>query len=980
MSEDSISYGEDKENLLYISKKINVDEFGLGEEGLFRKSLSSIVSDVSVEHAKSEIELLEQIKGPKTLSNPELSSALKPFTLAWSFGLNSKVGLINLTDDTRKQLFFSCVHCLVFFDYCTREMIHVAGHQSLINCLSSDNTGSYLVSTEEGSDGCLIIWNSKDMAPIYTRFNLYTDTCVLLTAISPCARYLVTIGANDDTYYTVDFWLWTLGKDNSNDAYLINKTHGAPVKICFNQDQQEHVMVVFEKQVFFFVWDTSRNKYSNTYLPEMTGGKKLGNLTGGTYIEQCHECYVTTTRGFILVFRTTLYTKSFDDATQLNNSKMYINAVKVTQASIGLITTTEGKLVIGDSKGHLYFFDKRLTVLYWIKNIPFGPITDISFPVKPPTIRFDGEKVIIKKRNLVDDDVIFDCFYKDIHEEIENITKINPPIDASLRNDPFIVNDFFITTADCNIYAIDFLNNIGIPLFHIADSNITSIDAHDEMPYIVIGYENGRITLINYDTKEQIATVLLPKCEDTTASDVVSYVKYSYKSLHLTCGKETGEVWILEPIILTPKCQPFRCTKFKVEKIAFSHNSLQFAYYDSNKTVLLFNYNVEKVCWEYYGKTRSHYDSINDMNFFYINDKSTLYTIGADRYLVEYNNADLTCHDDPKQPLGAIYRERIEQSSKPLNFTYLLKSFGPKQSVGYILIANDKHKLKLIHEITKVPRSVFLGPSFGCFQDACIRKMAILPFCQYRYMVFMSKKHIGIHILPPDGSPYKYNGYLAHPVEVRDFVLSHDGQYAFTFGMDDRCVLQWQVNPKSIEMLHLLGGTELEPYYCLLEGGKSGWLFQEMQDLFFYMQILQHENIDLPRRVSDCINLNEIPDLVKTCGFYPSEFEHETMMIDITYRDFDETGVVRTEISFVEFVKLFINHRPAYGYSLNDIKDVFKTMCKMADYPLRNKIEAGDFLYLLENIGEPIPHLHKYLTTLLRATTASTTDFNFLPQ
>lgn len=65
----------------------------------------------------------------------------------------------------------------------------------------------------------------------------------------------------------------------------------------------------------------------------------------------------------------------------------------------------------------------------------------------------------------------------------------------------------------------------------------------------------------------------------------------------------------------------------------------------------------------------------------------------------------------------------------------------------------------------------------------------------------------------------------------------------------------------------------MEPYYCLLEGGKNGWLFQEIQDLFFYMQILQQENIDLPRRVSDCIRLTEIPDLVRTCGFYPSHFE-----------------------------------------------------------------------------------------------------------
>lgn len=73
-----------------------------------------------------------------------------------------------------------------------------------------------------------------------------------------------------------------------------------------------------------------------------------------------------------------------------------------------------------------------------------------------------------------------------------------------------------------------------------------------------------------------------------------------------------------------------------------------------------------------------------------------------------------------------------------------------------------------------------------------------------------------------------------------------------------------------------IGGIELYPFYCLIEGGLKGWLFKEMQDLFYYMQILhQGENTPLPRVVSDVIPVSELPDLMRAVGFYPTEYEVE---------------------------------------------------------------------------------------------------------
>lgn len=47
-----------------------------------------------------------------------------------------------------------------------------------------------------------------------------------------------------------------------------------------------------------------------------------------------------------------------------------------------------------------------------------------------------------------------------------------------------------------------------------------------------------------------------------------------------------------------------------------------------------------------------------------------------------------------------------------------------------------------------------------------------------------------------------------------------------------------------------------------------------MQDLFYYMQILHHgENTITRRQVSDYIPIDELPDLMRACGYYLSEFE-----------------------------------------------------------------------------------------------------------
>ena len=42
---------------------------------------------------------------------------------------------------------------------------------------------------------------------------------------------------------------------------------------------------------------------------------------------------------------------------------------------------------------------------------------------------------------------------------------------------------------------------------------------------------------------------------------------------------------------------------------------------------------------------------------------------------------------------------------------------------------------------------------------------------------------------------------------------------------------------RSLEALSLLGGVELEPFYSMLDGGREGEFFAELEEFFYYAQI-----------------------------------------------------------------------------------------------------------------------------------------------
>jgi hypothetical protein len=207
-------------------------------------------------------------------------------------------------------------------------------------------------------------------------------------------------------------------------------------------------------------------------------------------------------------------------------------------------------------------------------------------------------------------------------------------------------------------------------------------------------------------------------------------------------------------------------------------------------------------------------------------------------------------------------------------------------------------------------------------------KQLQVPGVEEKYLIYSTaKKVIGLIKMPLDGNPNKTMGLIAHPNDIADFCASSDGRYLFTTGGNDLSVKIWAIDVNPIEAAIQMGGEGIEPFINLIEGGREGQNYQDMKDFFYYSMIRsKDENTTKTRKLDGKVPLDELPNLMRAMGYYPTEQEVQNMKDEVKFQDFSIDGNPVNSIDLDTFITLFVNHRPVYGIGKNNIEDAFKAL------------------------------------------------------
>ncbi|EER15749.1 hypothetical protein Pmar_PMAR021667, partial [Perkinsus marinus ATCC 50983] len=409
-------------------------------------------------------------------------------------------------------------------------------------------------------------------------------------------------------------------------------------------------------------------------------------------------------------------------------------------------------------------------------------------------------------------------------------------------------------------------------------------------------------------------------------------------------------------VIRAPQLAAFRDSHESVVHIAFSHDSACCATAHSDQCVYLYKLSIVPTNptapreWVFGGKLRSHHRPIATLTFSgpEVGPEPRLFSIGQDGRLVEYS----VKHSSEDRGLFITSTWTISQEARPLGAMWF--PFGARGDHSKILVSDDHFKLKVWNTIDGNCRSTSLAPILG----GPLERMVPLPRPdrqkltdeiaegdgasdlmnpandEGQFIVFTNTESVlGIIQLPLDGNPHKYMGIIAHPGKVAAMAVSYEGKYVFTVGGADLTLNQWAVNTESMATVSSLAKAAdfdgIESYMSMIEGGREGELLKDMKQFFYYSQLRsQGEQTMRARKLDGMIPIAEIPNMMCALGFFPSQLEIQNMTAEVRYSRFFETGRYVEKITFEEFVRLYVNHRPTFSTEGRDVVDALLALIR----------------------------------------------------
>lgn len=640
-------------------------------------------------------------------------------------------------------------------------------------------------------------------------------------------------------------------------------------------------------------------------------------------------------------------------------------------------TSENGYFVIACSDGAIRFYDMFLRLEAWFEDLSAGSITSFSLSLQS-------------------------CPYSEG--------------DAGEPGLKFWVPDFLVGTADAFIVGVE--SNIfdevraedrrGTLLVQGMAEDVSCVSCHPNRPLLAIACCNGTLQIWDYELKllmnlrefnskvssqrpgtssgrgmDPSRNILRPQC-----------ISFEPSGAFLAVGFTSGNIKFLN-VESFDDIASFAPTFDPIVFLKFSQSGLYLAGFDSSNHVLVFKKEtpgsqsggngqpreqIKAGDFVYFGRVLAHRAPITGLEFGMRDGIETLYSVAEDRICVEY---DL---EGSSVTFGVICRQdsqllqRIESTARPTAIMWQPQVEGDIEEK--FIVANDEFKFKEFNADSKQCRKTTLAPMFG----GPINR--ILPVTHEGltkfYAYSTASKVIGIGCLPLTGNPSEIMGIVAHPSTITSISVSFDGRFLFSSGGPDLSVNMWSIDPTYwTERKASNKEDPMAPFLNLLEGGgKGGEMHNDIIDYFYYCQLrAQGEDSMEPRSFKGLIPLEEIPSLVRAVGFYPTEEEVANMVNEVRYKTFMNTGELQNEVDVDEFIRLFLNHRPALPLSNTQIAAAFQTLQKHSGVNMLTdgsnvSLKWGDIKKLLMSEGETISptDIDAYLSALMGPDGASQLD------
>ncbi|XP_030622642.1 cilia- and flagella-associated protein 251 [Chanos chanos] len=850
------------------------------------------------------------------------SAIIHPLTLDWAFGINTALPVFSLQDQERLIILYACGRVAVMYDHTSNSQHLLQGHSSPISCLCVSEDKQWIVTADRGRESGIIIWDSYKGIPVRTLFQCHPVAGVAAVALSKDSEYLATVGAGE--VQRVCVWNWTDVSDEPLYVVDVGSEFGPQNHILFNPTDKTQLLSNSESHVLFYATDLGCLKYSVPELSDKTFSKVVGAVSQSVFLSGGAQALSATSAGNLVVW-----------ARQSDSCQpsvwTAIKLIPLQQERITVLTQTERLIVTGDIRGHIKFYDENIKLIDSYSKLNVDPIVSISFSKEEPS------------GHLACTDTI-----------------------------PFVVRNFALSTVTASVLYVSAQGSESHTLLTEHAEALEAVACHPHQPLVAMGSRSGILKIWDYERRIHVCSRIFQKDRQ------IQCVTYDPQGFFLAVGFVSGAVQVFDACSLQSEGEEkaLHYSPDSITQLTFSKDSLYLATADAGQAVMVFRLCKEggRQQWMFQGRHCSHYKPIQDLlfGFFLDSTKPRLLSLGQDRRLVEYD-----LEHSGEGHLLILSSVQIEQSAVPT-----CMSWHPLITTEHFLLTSSTHyKMKLFNSTTKMCRKTLLGPTYG----SPVKKMIILPQTKdsdptCSYMAYVTTEAVGVQILPLDGNPYKSTAVISHPMGVCSLACSYDGKYVFTAGVADTSVFSWEISLCALETAAALGGKDLMPFYNLLEGGRDGELFKEIENFFYYCQ-LRKQGIDSmeTRLVSTKIPLTEVPFMMRALGFYPTEQELEDMHNEVKFSRYAETGKYVTDLDLEEFIKLYVNHRPAFGISREDLHWAFQVLGESVEKGIPT-VSRQNLLDCLQARGEHMTEeeLTESLSSLLGLSAEDRTDFRTL--